>query len=89
MTTTKEGTPSVKTRVAAAALAAAAITLSLSGCVESGRSSTAAAPADTDCPWEPDESVTTTARIAWQAIPNGDVVVKDLGLLEACMPNAM
>ncbi|WP_222847578.1 taurine ABC transporter substrate-binding protein [Nocardioides dongxiaopingii] len=69
------------------ALAAAALALSLSGCVESGRSSAAASP-DTDCPWEPDESITTEARIAWQAIPNGDVVVKDLGLLEACMPNA-
>jgi taurine transport system substrate-binding protein len=83
----------VKTRVAAAALAATALTLSLSGCVESGRSSTASADSDTDstggsCPWEPDESVTTTARIAWQAIPNADVVVKDLGILEDCMPNA-
>lgn len=78
----------MKTRATAAALAAAALALSLSGCVESGRSSTASAPADSDCPWEPDESVTTTARIAWQAIPNGDVVVKDLGILEACMPNA-
>ena len=78
----------MKTRVSAAAFAAAALALSLSGCVESGRSSTASAPADSDCPWEPDESVTSTARIAWQAIPNGDVVVKDLGILEACMPNA-
>lgn len=82
----------MKTRVAAAALAAAALTLSLSGCVESGRSSTASASdsesTGSDCPWEPDESVTTTARIAWQAIPNADLVVKDLGILEACMPNA-
>ncbi|WP_134767626.1 ABC transporter substrate-binding protein [Nocardioides sp. 1609] len=69
------------------ALAAAALALSLSGCVESGRSNAATSP-DTACPWEPDESITTEARIAWQAIPNGDVVVKDLGLLEACMPNA-
>lgn len=69
------------------ALAAAALALSLSGCVESGRSNTASSP-DADCPWEPDETITTEAHIAWQAIPNGDVVVKDLGLLEACMPNA-
>lgn len=84
----------MKTRVAAAALAASALALSLSGCVESGRSSTASADSDSGssdsgaCPWEPDESVTTTARIAWQAIPNADVVVKDLGILEDCMPNA-
>jgi taurine transport system substrate-binding protein len=37
---------------------------------------------------EPDESITTTARIAYQKIPNGDLIVKDLGILEACMPNA-
>lgn len=78
----------MNTRATAAALAAAALALSLSGCVESGRSSAASAPADSDCPWEPDESVTTTARIAWQAIPNGDVIVQDLGILEACMPKA-
>lgn len=83
-----ENTP-VKSRPTstAAALAAAALSLSLTGCVETGRSSTAAAP-DTDCPWRADESVTAEARIAWQAVPNGDAVVKDLGLLEACMPNA-
>lgn len=69
------------------ALATTALALSLTGCVESGRSSTAS-PEDTDCPWTPDETVTATARIALQAIPNADVVVKDLGLLEACMPNA-
>lgn len=76
----------------AALFATAALTLSLSGCVESADERNAAdaatQAAESDCPWTPDESVTTTARIAWQAIPNGDVVVKDLGLLEACMPNA-
>lgn len=76
----------------AALFATAALTLSLSGCVESADEREASAATDqaaeTDCPWAPDESVTTTARIAWQAIPNGDAVVKDLGLLEACMPNA-
>lgn len=36
----------------------------------------------------PDESITTTARIAYQKIPNGDLIVKDMGILEACMPNA-
>ncbi len=68
-----------------AVLCVAGVALSLSGCVESGRTATSA---DSECPWTPDESITTKARIAWQPIPNGDVVVKDLGLLEACMPNA-
>ncbi|WP_244929831.1 ABC transporter substrate-binding protein [Nocardioides sp. W7] len=74
-----------------ALFATAALALTLSGCVESADERKAADAADatgSDCPWTPDESITTTARIAWQAIPNGDAVVKDLGLLEACMPNA-
>src|SRR5690606_21529361 len=39
-------------------------------------------------PVEPDPSITATVRIGWQAIPNGDLVVKDLQLLERCMPEA-
>ena len=75
-----------RTTILATGSAVGAALLALSGCVETGRSATGAA--DTACPWEPDESITTTARIAYQNIPNGDLVVKDLGLLEACMPNA-
>lgn len=74
--------PLTKTGAVAAVVALA---LPLTGCVESGRTSGAV---DTECPWQPDESIDTTARIAWQPIPNGDLVVKDLGILEACMPNA-
>ena len=48
--------------------------------------STAAA---SDCPvGEPDESIETSVRIDYQSIPNGDLLVKQEGLLEACMPNA-
>ena len=76
------------TTLAAGALAATAL-LALGGCVETGRSATGSADsAESACPWEPDESVTTTARIGFQKIPNADLLVKDLGLLEACMPNA-
>lgn len=83
------------TSVSAAGLAAVAILL-LSGCVESGRTTTPGAAgtggagedAASGCPWEPDDSVTTTARLAWQPSPTGDLVVKDNGVLEACMPNA-
>ncbi|MGO4956323.1 taurine ABC transporter substrate-binding protein [Luteococcus sp. Sow4_B9] len=32
--------------------------------------------------------MTTKVRIAWQPVPNGDLVVKDRRWLEACMPNA-
>lgn len=64
----------------------AAMALALTGCVESGRAVSSAT--DTECPWEADPSIETTARIAYQKIPNADLVVKDQGLLEACMPNA-
>lgn len=67
---------------------AGALLLALTGCVESGRESTASGGAVSECPWEADESIDTEAVLAWQASPTGDLVVKDLGLLEACMPNA-
>lgn len=70
-----------------AALSGVAMTLmSLVGCVDSGRTSSSSA--DSECPWEADDSITTTARIGYQTVPNGDLVVKDQGLLEACMPSA-
>ncbi|WP_210649951.1 ABC transporter substrate-binding protein [Nocardioides sp. SYSU D00065] len=75
-------------RTLAAAATAACLALGVSGCVESGRTATTAPAEGSACPWTPEESIDTTARIAWQPIPNADVVVKDLGLLEACMPNA-
>ncbi|PUA81653.1 ABC transporter substrate-binding protein [Nocardioides currus] len=81
-------------RTPALTLTAVAALAVLTGCVESGRGDDASATSTNttataaDCPWKPDESITTTARIAWQAIPNGDVIVKDQGILEACMPNA-
>lgn len=74
-------------RTLAAASTAACLAFGLSSCVESGRPATSAGE-ESACPWTPDESIDTTARIAWQAVPNADLVVKDLGLLEACMPNA-
>lgn len=70
-----------------ATAASVVLALALTGCVESGRTATSAG-GDSKCPWEPDESITATARIAFQKIPNGDLLVKDLGLLEACMPKA-
>lgn len=71
---------------AAAAVTMAVLAVGLSGCVESDRAEIAGTSAS--CPFTPDESITTTARIAYQNIPNGDLVVKDQGVLEACMPNA-
>src|SRR5215470_16053898 len=73
-------------RVLAATVAVVGVT-ALSGCVESNR------PADNSagggaCPFDADPSVTSTVRIAYQNIPNGNLVVKDQRMLENCMPNA-
>jgi taurine transport system substrate-binding protein len=77
---------------------AAALALALAGCGagqaeapepaggDSGNASGDAGGAE--CPVEVDEEIDTSVRIAFQPIPNGDLVVKDLGWLEACMPNA-
>ena len=67
--------------------AVAAVLLALTGCVDSDRTSSPSG-GQAECPWAPDESITTTARLAWQASPTGDLIVKDKGVLEACMPNA-
>jgi taurine transport system substrate-binding protein len=74
-------------RAIGAAAAAVALSVSLSGCVESDRPESATG-GDSDCPWEADTSIDTEARIGYQNVPNVDVIVKDLGILEACMPNA-
>ena len=63
------------------------LAISLAGCVESDRSATGGSE-DTECPWEADDSIDTEASIGYQAIPNGDLIVQDQGILEACMPNA-
>jgi len=69
-----------------------ATALALTGCVEGGRSSTAAAAGDggasSACPWEADDSITGPVRLGYQLLPSGDLVVKDQGVLEACMPEA-
>lgn len=74
---------------AVALVGAAALTLS--ACVESGRNSNPDSEqesASTECPVEVNEDITTSVHLAYQPIPNGDLIVRDLGWLEACMPNA-
>jgi taurine transport system substrate-binding protein len=61
----------------------------LSACgVESGRSSASPDGQKVSCPWKKDSSVTGKIRLGWQASPTPDLVVKDRGWLEACMPKA-
>lgn len=61
------------------------LALAATGCVGGGDEASAGG---SDCPWEPDESITAKVRIGYQKIPNGDVVVKDQKILESCAPNA-
>lgn len=90
MTNATTPRPARRRRPAATVLALGAA-LILTGCVEAGRSANpdeAEAGGASDCPVEVDDSIDTTVRIAYQPIPNGDLVVRDLGWLEACMPEA-
>lgn len=78
-------------RKAAIALSITALagTALLSSCVSPQSGGNAGASEElTACPVEVDESITSEVSIAYQPIPNGDLIVKDLGWLETCMPNA-
>lgn len=67
---------------------AIALTLTLAACTTAQEASDDADSSDTGCPVDVDESVTTTVQLAFQPIPNGDLVVRDEGWLEDCLPNA-
>lgn len=73
-------------RTALVAIAGAA--LALGACSTAEEAEQQADPEDTGCPVEVDESIETTVQLAYQPIPNGDLVVRDEGWLEECMPNA-
>ncbi|GGL06943.1 taurine ABC transporter substrate-binding protein [Nocardia jinanensis] len=75
-------------RTVSALVAALGVAAATAGCVESGRGDSGDQSGAAACPFTPDTGVTATARIAYQAIPNADLYVKDRGLLEACLPNA-
>jgi len=77
------------TRHAAFALSLGA--LALSGCVSQPQVTQASASggsAASTCPVAPDKSVTSTVKIGFQKIANGDLVVKDQKMLETCLPQA-
>lgn len=78
-------------RILGAMALAGAAALTLSACVDSGRTSNPDSEQDesaSECPVEVNEDITTSVRLAYQPIPNGDLVVRDRGWLESCMPNA-
>ena len=70
-------------------LAALLVAATTTGCgVESGRSSASPDGQKASCPWKADPSVTGKVRLGWQASPTPDLIVKDKGWLEACLPKA-
>ncbi|WP_067693357.1 taurine ABC transporter substrate-binding protein [Nocardia jejuensis] len=76
-------------RTLAALALAGALTVTLTGCVESNRTdSSRGDEAKIACPVAVDESFTGTVRLGYQDIPNGDLIVKDSGLLQTCLPKA-
>jgi taurine transport system substrate-binding protein len=80
--------PRSRTRPLRTLLLAAVLATSLTACVQSGRSSSGPAGAKAECPWKADPTVTGKIRLGWQASPTPDLIVKDRGWLEACMPKA-
>lgn len=80
-------------RSVSAALCTAALAGSLAGCqtakeAQASVDAKAASGAKVSCPVTPDPSVHAHVRMAYQLIPNGDLVVKNEHLLETCLPNA-
>lgn len=85
---------SLRTRTSGrlAALGAVAL-LTLSACTTAQEAAREAEERDTTeragaCPVDVDETVIAEVNVAFQPIPNGDLVVRDEGWLEACLPNA-
>ncbi len=78
-------------RLLAATAVAVCAASTLSGCITPPQppgGSSASGSAATSCPVTPDAGYTGQLRIGFQAIPNADLIVKDQGLLEACLPKA-
>lgn len=64
----------------------AAVALGLTACSGAKEDQQAGGGEDAKCPITADETFTGTLRINYQHIPNGDLIVKDKGWLEACLP---
>ncbi|WP_159619773.1 ABC transporter substrate-binding protein [Ruania rhizosphaerae] len=72
----------------AALVAAAALTLAACSTAEEAQDQSDGTAGADECPVAVNEDVTASIQIAYQLIPNGDLVVRDNGWLETCLPNA-
>ena len=78
------------TRLLFTAALAVVVAFGTAGClVKSGRGEQVRTLTEqVNCPLPPNPDITTTVRIGYQEIPNGDLIVKDTSLLATCLPNA-
>src|SRR5690625_3740737 len=60
----------------------------IGGCATAQESAQETEQGRPECPLEVDESISAEVNIAYQPIPNGDLIVRDEEWLETCMPNA-
>ena len=74
----------------AAVVCALTLPLALAGCT-TAREAEARANANNgsavQCPVEVNKAATGAVRLGWQAIPGANLLVKDKGWIEACLPN--
>ena len=73
-----------------AAASVIAMGLATSGCTtarEAEARANAANNSAVTCPVEVNSTATGAVRIGWQAIPSANLLVKDKGWIEACLPN--
>src|SRR5690625_4489876 len=61
--------------------------LALAACTTAQESAQQADADVSGCPVEMDESVSGEVQLAYQPIPNGDLIVRDESWLEECPPN--
>ena len=88
-TSTMRISSTVRNRLVAA-ISLAAMVLAAGGCTtakEAEARANAANGSATSCPVEVNSTATGAVRIGWQAIPNANLLVKDKGWIEACLPN--
>src|SRR5690625_2859430 len=61
--------------------------LALGACTTAQESAQQSQASESGCPVDTDDSVSGEVQLAYQPIPNGDLVVRDEAWLEECLPN--
>lgn len=91
MTSAQPRNPRSRGTAATARTTVVTAALLLAGCAPSENEVTSRAVgggAPTECPVDENEDVNGEIRLGYQTIPTGELLIKDQGILEACLPNA-